>query len=351
MGKSEAREGPEGVRLWRGSEVESLHVVHAALVRDGRPVAAHGDPGTRAYLRSSAKPFQALPLVEEGLVGRLGLTDAELAVTTASHSAEPFHLEAVRSILEKAGLAEDALQCGAHEPIHEPSALALREAGEEPTAIHNNCSGKHAGMLALCRAKGWPLATYRDPDHPLQVRIRDTIAGMAGVEPGSIGIGIDGCGVPCFAMEVTAMARAFDALARADADRGDDRARAAGAVLDAMAAKPEYVAGTGRPCTAIMARHGERVVVKTGAEGVYGAVLRGAAGPGPAGLALKVADGAKRAQDVAIATLLADLGLLDPDLDEAIADLVWPGVTNRAGTVVGHVDARLPLREIAGEEG
>lgn len=339
---------PVGVRVWRGGEIESRHLVHAALVRDGSLAAAHGDPSTRAYMRSSAKPIQLLPLVEEGLVEEYGLTSRELAVMAASHNAESFHVDAVRSILEKAGLEESHLRCGPHAPMHEPSARRLVEGGREPTAIHNNCSGKHAGMLATCRAKGWPLETYLEPDHPLQVRIRETLAELAGVDPSSIGIGIDGCGVPCFALSVTAMAAAFDAVARADAARDGDRARAIGAIIDAMAVHPEYVAGTARPCTAIMSKAGERVVVKTGAEGVYGAVLRAAARVGPAGLALKVVDGARRAQDVAIATLLVDLEVLDADLDEVVACLVGPAVTNRAGAVVGRIDARLPL-ERAGE--
>ncbi|MBW3660459.1 MAG: asparaginase [Gemmatimonadetes bacterium] len=340
----ESTNGPEGVRAWRGGEVESLHRVHAALVREGRMVARHGDPSTRAYLRSSAKPIQALPLVEEGLVERYGFTPQEIAVMAASHNGETFHLDAVRSILEKAGLEEDRLRCGPHPPMHEPSARALRDAGCEPAAIHNNCSGKHAGMLAVCRAKGWPLDSYRDADHPLQVRIRDTVAELAGVDPGSIGIGVDGCGVPCFALPVTAMAAAFDALARHDASRAGERGRAVGAVLDAMAAHAEYVAGTGRACTTILAKAGRRVVVKTGAEGVFAAVLRAAGGAEPAGLALKVADGARRAQDVAIATLLADLGILQAGADEAVDDLLRPAVENRAGEVVGHLDADLPLR-------
>ncbi|MDX1662133.1 MAG: asparaginase, partial [Gemmatimonadota bacterium] len=334
---------PTGVRVWRGEEIESRHRVHAALVRDGRLVGSHGDPSTRAYLRSSAKPIQLLPLVEEGLVEEFGFTARELAVMAASHNAESFHVDAARSILEKAGLEESHLQCGPHAPAHEPSAHALIEAGLEPTAIHNNCSGKHAGMLAVCVTKGWPLDSYLEPDHPLQVRIRETLAELAGIDAGEIGLGIDGCGVPCFALSVTGMATAFDSMAQSDAARDDDRARAIGTVVDAMAIHPEYVAGTGRPCTTIMAKVGERVVVKTGAEGVYGAVLRAAPDTSPAGLALKVADGARRAQDVAIATLLADLGVLEPDLDEAIADLVTPAVTNRAEAVVGRVDARLPL--------
>ncbi len=333
--------GPVGVRVWRGSEVESLHRVHVAVARDGRLVARHGEPETRAFMRSAAKPIQVLPLVEEGLVDALGLTDEELAVAAASHNAEPFHLAAVGSLLEKAGLEPGQLQCGPHEPMYPPAAEALRAAGLEPTPMHNNCSGKHAAMLATCRAKGWPLETYLDPEHPLQRRIRGTLAELAGVDEARIGVAVDGCGAPTFALPVVAMATAFAALADADARRDGERAQAVGRVLDAMAAHPEYVAGTDRLCTALMACAGARVVAKTGAEGVYCAVLRGAGGE-PRGLALKVADGAHRAQDVALVALLDGLGALPAD-DETLSSWRRAVVTNRAGRSVGRIDARLPI--------
>ncbi len=335
-----ADKGPIGVRVWRGDEVESLHRVHAAVVEDPRVVARHGEPDTRAYLRSSAKPIQLLPLVEEGLVERFGFTGPEIAVMAASHSGEPFHLEAVRSILEKAGIPEEALGCGAHEPIEPAAAEALRASGEPPRPIHNNCSGKHAGMLAVSQAMGWPMETYLDPEHPLQRRILETLAEMSGMARPAIGVAVDGCGAPTFILPVAAMARSWAWLAGADTRRQGDREAAVGTIFDAMAAHPEYVGGTGRLDTDLMAHAGDRVVLKTGAEGVYCAALRGRDGRAPAGLALKVADGAKRAQDVAVLALLADLGALDPG---ALPTHARPAVTNRAGTEVGRIDARLPL--------
>jgi L-asparaginase II len=259
-----------------------------------------------------------------------------------SHGGEPFHLEAVRSILAKAGLSESDLKCGAHEPSYGPSAEVLRRSGESPTAVHNNCSGKHAGLLAVCRAMEWPIRSYLDPEHPLQRRIRATLAEMAGYPERSIGVAVDGCGLPTFALPVSAMARAWAALAAGDARRDDDRGRAAGVVLDAMSAHPEYVAGTARVDTDIMAGHGERVVVKAGAEGVFCGAIRGGGGPVPAGFALKVADGAKRAQDPALLGLLAALGVVDPT-EERLAAHARPEVLNRAGARVGHIDARLEL--------
>jgi L-asparaginase II len=326
------------VRRWRGDEIESRHEVHAALAAsDGTLLAWAGDAQQRAFLRSAAKPIQILPLIEDGLVERLGLTTPELAVMAASHNGEPIHVDAVRSILAKAGLEPAHLQCGVHEPIHPPSAEALRAAGEKPSALHNNCSGKHAGMLAVCRARGWPLETYRDPEHPLQRRILSLVADLAGMAESTIGIGVDGCGAPTFALPVSAMAVAFARLAHADARRGNDRARAVGVVFDAMAAHPEYVAGTGRLCTDLMSRIGANVVVKTGAEGIFVAALRGE----ERGMALKIADGAKRAQDPALVALLADLGALDPETLQALERHAGPPVVNRGGVVVGRIDTQL----------
>ena len=328
----------QGVRLWRGQEIESLHQVHAALAAgDGAVLARVGDPRRRAFLRSAAKPIQLLPLVEDGLVERFGLTTAEIAVMAASHSGEPIHVEAVRSILAKADLDPEDLQCGVHEPFHGASAEALRRAGEKPSPLHNNCSGKHAGMLAVCRALDWPIATYRDPEHPLQRRILALVADFAGVDPATVGIAVDGCGAPTFALPLEGMALAFARLAQADVRRGDDRARAVGLVLDAMTAHPEYVAGTGRICTDLMKRVGSRLVVKTGAEGVFVAALRGQG----RGLALKVADGAKRAQDPALIALLADLGVLDAAALTALEPHSGRPFVNRAGVEVGRIDAEL----------
>lgn len=343
---SEATEAT-GVRLWRGGEVESLHSVAASVVDgDGREVARHGDPARRAYLRSSAKPIQLLPLVEEGVVERYSLTEAELAVMAASHNAEPAHLDAVRSILDKAGLREEDLRCGAHEPMGPSAAQALRESGGRPTAIHNNCSGKHAGMLAVCRAMGWPLGSYLEAGHPLQRRILATLAELAATDAGEIGVAVDGCGAPTFSLTVTAMARAWAALAAADARRGSDRERAIGRILDAMVSHPDLVAGTGRLDTDLLRVAGSRVIAKTGAEGVFCAALR-ADGPLLAqGLALKVVDGGKRAQDVALLALLAGLGLADAGGGSTLAAYARPVVRNRSGEVVGRIDARLPLERL-----
>lgn len=335
----EAVETP-GVRVWRGGWIESLHAVHAAVAdADGRLVSAHGDPERRAYMRSSAKPIQVLPLVEEGLVDRYGFTSREIAVMVASHGAQPLHLEAVRSILDKADLDPGLLLCGPHPPLDPETADALRASGEEPAPIHNNCSGKHAGMLAVCRALGWPLGTYLEFDHPLQGRIQRTVAELAGVPVTEIHRAVDGCGAPTFYLSLRGMAAAFARLAAADRDRDSDRARAVGQVLDAMTDHPEVVAGPGRLDTDLLAVAGASVIVKTGAEGVFCAVLRERG----EGLALKVGDGAKRAQDVALVELLGEAGAIDPSTARRLESHARPSVLNHAGLVVGRIDAVLPL--------
>ena len=331
---------PEGVRVWRGAAVESIHAVHAAVVgANGRVLLYRGDPDARAFLRSAAKPVQALPVVEDGLVDRFGFTAEEIAVMAASHGGEPIHVAAVESILGKAGLDPALLQCGAHPPFHESSAAGLRTQGREPTALHNNCSGKHAGMLAVCRARGWPFESYRDPEHPLQRRIWTLVAELAGLPASEVDRAIDGCGVPTFALPLRSMAALFGRLASADAARDSDRARAVGVVFDAMTAHPAYVAGTGRLCTDLMIRAGDRVVVKAGAEGISCAAIRGQ----DRGLALKVADGARRAVDVAMLALLDGAGVVDGARDPVLAAYLTPPVLNRAGSIVGRLDARLPL--------
>jgi L-asparaginase II len=340
IGDLRADDPTPGVRVWRGERIESLHDVHAAVAGpEGRLRSAHGDPGRGAWIRSSAKPIQILPLVEEGLVDRFGFTGRELAVMVASHGAQPFHLEAVRSVLARADLDPGLLQCGPHVPFDDEAAAELLRSGREPDPIHNNCSGKHAGMLAACRGMGWPLETYLEPDHPLQERIHRTVADLARLPPSEVPRAVDGCGAPTFFLTVSAMATAFARLAAADRERDTDRGRAIGLVLDAMADHPELVAGTGRVDTDVMARIGRRVIVKTGAEGVFCAALRE---PG-LGLALKVADGAKRAQDVALIELLVGSGALDEPTAAGLVRHRRPDLRNHAGRIVGRIDARLPL--------
>src|SRR5918995_1932958 len=211
----------------RGALLESVHRGRLAVCDpDGNVLRAVGDPEVYIYARSSAKPFQALPLVLSGAADALGLTDRELAVACASHNAEEPHLAAVRSILEKAGLTEDDLRSGVHLPLYEPEADKLIRSGEEPRPIHGNCSGKHAGMLAVCVYEGYETATYRDPAHPLQRRILGLIAQLCGLREDEVLVAGDNCGVPAFALPLRSFATGLARLATGN-DLPDELALAA----------------------------------------------------------------------------------------------------------------------------
>lgn len=350
------------VEVRRGPLVESIHRVHVVVcrAREDAPgaglttsiVAAAGDTALVSFVRSAIKMFQALPLVEDGGVEHFGLTPQEIAVTTASHNGEPFHVAAARSLLRKAGVDEDALACGPHAPMHSGSADALAIRGEAPTRIHNNCSGKHAGMLALATLHGWPLQGYHMLSHPVQQRVLRTLAGWSDVAADEIGIAVDGCGLPTFALPLDRIAaacarfastahvaRAFPGLsdARFNGVEGTPAITdAPSTILNAMTTHPEYVAGTGRLCTALMRATGGRVFAKVGAEGYYCA---GAPATG-LGIALKVEDGAKRAAEPALLAALHACQLLtDAELD-TLSGFAQPVLHNTRGEQVGEVRLR-----------
>lgn len=323
------------IEVVRGGIVESRHRVHVA-VADGRGalVASCGDTGLTVFYRSAAKPFQALPLVEEGVADRFGFTEEELALCCASHEAEPRHVAGVRSLLTKAGLDESALRCGPHAPFSDGEARALVRRGKEPLPIHNNCSGKHAGMLALALAKRWDPEGYHEAEHPVQRRMLAEVSRWSEVPEPEVGTAVDGCGVVCFSVPLAAMAASFARFAES-AHRGEAPSR----IVAAMVRHPFMVGGTRRACTEVMARTGPRAFVKLGAEGVYGGGLpeRGL------GFAIKVSDGSRRAVEVALVRVLSALGALDPSDVEALAGFARPRVRNTRGDVVGEVRAAFQL--------
>ncbi|MNX54606.1 L-asparaginase II [compost metagenome] len=314
----------------RGDWEESWHDGWAVLVdAEGQVLEAHGEPGT-VFVRSALKPFQAIPLVKSGAASRLGLNAEELAIACSSHSATPEQVALARSILDKAGVSPDMLRCGAHPPLHEPTAEAMLCRGEAPTALHNNCSGKHAAMLAMCKDQGWDLATYDRLDHPLQVAIRHAIAEITGLAPESLTAGIDGCGVPAWRLPLTSLAIAFARLVR-------DLALAP--IAEAVAHHPGLVAGPGRFDTQLMEAVGDRLVAKAGAEAIHAGADR------TTGLAwaVKIADGNRRAIPPVVVAMLAKRGVLD-ETAEAIAPLALVAVKNRRGETVGSIRAAIPAR-------
>lgn len=315
------------MEVWRGALIESVHRGRVAVCNlEGEVLEANGDPDAYVYVRSSAKPFQALPLVLSGMAGDFGLTEEELAVACASHNAEERHLAAVRSILEKAGLPEEALQNGAHPPMYETAAAKLVRNGEGPRSIHGNCSGKHAGMLAVCVHEGWDTESYRDPHHPLQQWILTLISEVCGVEREAIVLGGDGCGVPAFAMPLRSLATGFARISTGER-LSPELANATLEIRDAVRNHPFMVAGSGRYDTTVM--EGTPLMAKSGAEGVFAA-----GSPEGWGVALKISDSAGRAVSPAARAALARRGV---DVGEARAI----PVRDLGGEQVGEIKAVL----------
>lgn len=319
--------------LWRGDFVESLHYGHAVVVDEtGQLVSAWGDPGRLIYPRSAAKMLQALPLVESGAADALGLGEEELALACASHSATPVHTTRVAAWLERLALTESDLRCGAQPPMDKAARQALREAGEKPSQLHNNCSGKHCGFLSLSKHLGAGTGPeYLEPTHPVQRAVRSTFEDMAGMD--SPGYGIDGCSAPNFVTTLEGFGRAL-ALMAAPERLGGARARAAERLVRAMITRPHLVAGEGRACTELMRACECRAALKTGAEGVFAAILPTA----KMAVAIKIDDGATRASEAAIAALLVKVGVLDRS-DPVVTRFAMAEDRNRRDILTGHVRA------------
>jgi L-asparaginase II len=301
--------------VWRSGWVESVH--HGSVVglaEDGSVAFTVGRPESPAYPRSSVKPLQGLAMVRHGL----DLKDELLALGCASHPGEPFHIEGVRRILAGAGLTPGDLQCTPDLPRHERSRAELVVAGTAPAPLYMNCSGKHSAMLATCVRNDWPTATYRDPAHPLQVAIRDTIADLAG-EPVTK-TAVDGCGAPLFGFSLIGLARAFHTVAVAADGTAEHRVRSA------MSGYPEWVGGTGSEVARLM-RALPGAVAKDGAEGVHAIGL-----PDGRAVALKIADGSARSRSVVMAAALRRIGVPA----EALAELAETPVLGH-GQPVGAI--------------
>jgi len=292
------------VELWRGGLLESTHTGHAVICgAGGGIVEAWGDPEAVIFPRSSCKMLQALPLLESGAADAAGLTEAQLALSCASHQGAAVHFGMVTRWLAGLGLGESDLRCGTHVPYDTEERDRLIRGFEAPCQIHNNCSGKHAGFLTLNRHLGGR-ADYIEADHPVQQAVKAAFVEVTGEE--SPGFGIDGCSAPNFATSVHGLARSMAFFAGAH-DGGDARNRAAYRLTRAMAAYPELVAGEGRACTELMRAMNGRVAIKTGAEAVFVAIIP----EKQMGIALKITDGGTRASEAAICALLVRLGVLD----------------------------------------
>ncbi|HSK18430.1 MAG TPA: asparaginase [Longimicrobiales bacterium] len=324
------------VEVLRGGFVESVHRVSVAVVDPAGHLRAYaGIPDMVVFARSAVKPVQAVPIVADGVAERFGWGDAELALACASHSGEPRHVEVARGMLASLGLGEEALACGAHAPFNAAAARDLSDRGETPTRLHNNCSGKHAAMLGLAAAHGWPLRGYHEAEHPVQQRMLEAISHWSSVSTDRIDIAVDGCGVATFALPLNALALTFARLAVTTRSPESPAAR----LIHAMQTFPELVGGTDRLCTELMRTTRGRIFAKVGAEGIYCAGVPGA----EIGVALKVEDGAKRAAEPALIEVLRLLGLLT---EEDMGDLdryAGPDVKNTRGEIVGSLRSRIAL--------
>jgi L-asparaginase II len=326
----------EVTRRWRSTGPTGVESVHrgSMVVADcaGNIVALAGQDG-EFFLRSSAKPFQALAAVTSGALDHFGFGDRELALFSASHSGEPMHVGLGRSILERLGLDDSDLECGAHPPLAPDAVASLYRSGGHVGPLHNNCSGKHLGMLTLARFRGWPIAGYVERDHPVQQEIFRILGSLLGRDPATIPFATDGCGVPTARVSQREQARLFALLANPEALPEEFRP-AARRIAGAMAAHPELVAGTGRMNTHLLQAAGGAVVAKTGAEGSIGVGLRGRG----LGLSVKVADGNSRPLGPVVAALLTGLGLLtDEKAAEFRARYLPAPVTNARGERVGEI--------------
>jgi L-asparaginase II len=320
------------VEVLRGDSVECVHR-GAAVVCDaaGRIVFSVGEIEQAIYPRSAIKALQALPLVESGAADRYGFGHAELALACSSHSGEPRHAETAAAMLAKAGLTEATLECGAHWPSGAAATHGLARSGGKPSALHNNCSGKHSGFVCFACQEGIDPAGYVGIDHKVQRFVAEAVGEVTGHRlDRETAFGIDGCSIPTFAVPLKKLAHGFAKLATGEGV-GPERAKAFARLRAACAAEPFMVAGSGRFCTDVMGLFGERVFVKTGAEGVFCAALPGQG----LGVALKCLDGASRASEVMMATLIAKLVPMDEAETAKFQRFVTPVMKNWNGITVG----------------
>jgi L-asparaginase II len=335
------------VEVWRGPIVESRHRGHLTAVDgSGSTVAALGSPQTVTYVRSSGKPFQAVPVIASGAADRFGFTEQEIAIACGSHSGEVIHVDTVRSMLDKIGLDESALRCGVHEPFSAEVARELALKDETPNVLQNNCSGKHTAMLALALHVGAPTGSYDDWSNPVQQAIAKTVAQFSDVPSEKMAIGVDGCGVPVFGVSVRAMALMYGRLASPPPVFDAGTRNACKRIIKAMIDFPEMVGGTKNRLDTELIKAGEgRLISKIGAEGVYTVgVLPCPEWPRGLGLALKIEDGDDhRARPPAVIEALRQLNVLSERELIALAEYAPTVIRNRRGERVGEARAAFNL--------
>lgn len=333
------------LEITRGPLVEEVQRGHLAIVdAKGTSLASLGEPGAAVtYWRSSAKPFQSMTLVSSGAAASFGFEPEDLAICSASHNGERVHTSRVAHVLALAGNAPQDLACGTHPPFDRATAAALERSGTAPNVLHSNCSGKHAGMLALAKHLGAPIDGYRRPDHPVQRLIAKTVCRFTGLQAHEFVMGVDGCGVPTFGLSVERMAFAFARLMRPD-DLPEDDQRAAAEVRSAMTAHSLLVGGTGHIDSEIMRVAGGRILMKGGASGVLCAGVAGGVG-----IAVKLESGRRQPGLAApiIIEALRWLGALDAAEISELAAQARPSMRNVAGDIIGETRTAFMLPQPA----
>ena len=330
------------VKTYRG-EVEDLyhHGRVAVSDADGRLLYFAGDPRRLTFARSSAKPMQAIAVAESGALEKFGITDRELALMCASHNGEDFHVEAVRGILKKAGLDETYLLCGNAMPLYGPARLEMEKKGLPADAVHCDCSGKHSGMLLTAKTYGEDLASYPQPDHPVQKRIMSILSDLCQVPEDQIVTAVDGCGVPVHAMPLNKLAQGYARMSQ-PALFPEKRAHAISRITSARTAYPERVAGTGRLCTDLMGAFGDRLFSKSGAASFYGIGIKEKG----IGIAIKLEDGCSEFMPLVVLRVLEDIGVITcAEAQEKMGQYLDLGIYNHAGTVVGRKEVCFHLEK------
>lgn len=329
------------VKTYRGPLEDLFHTGHIAVVdSQGKLLYSCGDPDRVCYARSSAKPIQALCVLESGAVEKFGLDDQDIALFCASHNGEPMHVEAVRRALAKAGLDEGCLQCGVHYPLYEPEADRMKAEGIEPSQIHCNCSGKHTGMLVTAAALGEELGGYYKPEHPVQRRIRAMIGQVCQYDSEKIILGTDGCGVPVHALPLRAFAHGIARMAD-PACLGGKLGEEAARITAAMAQYPEIMSGTGRIDAQLMRKYPDRLFCKSGADGYY---IVGDKQEG-IGVAVKIDSGVGQARNAVVTEVLRQLGIISEQDLEEFAAVHTPTARNHKNEDVGLMKPVCQLRK------
>jgi L-asparaginase II len=342
--------------VYRGDLVENTHAAHVAVVDvEGRLLYAFGDPARLTLARSAAKPAQAVAVLETGALERFGFDDADLALMCASHNSEPRHIERTRAMLAKAQVTEADLRCGGHAPLSDAVWKEWIKRDFTPTGVCSNCSGKHAGMLAGAQALGAAVIDYHLPEHPLQVRVKRTVAELCDLPENGVQWAIDGCNLPTPAFPLDRLARLFVKLADAGAGvKTTPRSKALGRIYRAMTTYPELVAGEGRFCTALMRAFDGELVGKVGADASYAIGVRDTGTPtgtptgthGTLGIAVKVDDGNTAVLYAIVAHVLEQLSIGNETQREKLAAYRNPPMRNTMGIETGRLVVSVPLERV-----